>query len=156
MSLFFLRFASIVSISMICIGTQTTNQRRAAISLCKALVDVKTGSHHEAVVSGVFMSGVEDFTLVDSKCLQTETKAWIEFQLKSEKNHKYLNRLTAKTGTAYVEFEGELYGPPEPDPALPESIRNGIKQGWGHLGTYRYQLIVRSIIKVSPAEPTRK
>jgi hypothetical protein len=140
---------------MIFMGTQTPSQKREAISLCKALVDVQTGSRHETVVAGVFVSGVEGFVLVDPKC-QTETETWIEFRLKSEKHHKYLNHLAAKTGKAYVEFEGDFYGTPQPDPALPESIREGIKQGWGHLGAYRYQLIVRSIIKASPAESIRK
>ena len=51
-------------------------------------------------------------------------------------------------------FEGEFYGPPLPDPNLPESIKKSYHGAWGHLGCCRTKLIVHAIheVKAAPAE----
>lgn len=57
-----------------------------------------------------------------------------------------------KSEKAAVIFSGELYGPPEPDPKLPDSIRKNYHPGWGHLGAFPMKLVVFRIELVAPAE----
>jgi len=42
-------------------------------------------------------------------------------------------------------FEGALYGPPLPDPKLPDAIRKVYHPGWGHLGAFQTKLDVHTI-----------
>jgi hypothetical protein len=143
----------IVTIWMLFLGTQDSGSPKEHVTpVCSALVGVKTGSHRKITVSGIYASGVEDFTLYDPQCLKSETPTWVEFRLRSQKHQKDLNQLISQSGKANVEFEGEFYGPPVPDPALPEPIRQGIQFGWGHLGAYRTKLVVYFIKRVSPIQ----
>jgi hypothetical protein len=55
-----------------------------------------------------------------------------------------------------VLVEGEFYGPPLPDPKLPENIRRAYHGRWGHLGCCRTKLVVHAILEVgtAPADVT--
>jgi len=50
-----------------------------------------------------------------------------------------------------VVLSGELYGPPQPDPKLPEAFRSNDNQGWGHLGSFPMKVVVFRIDSVAPA-----
>jgi len=53
------------------------------------------------------------------------------------------------SGKVNVVFEGEFYGPPEPDPKLPESIRKVYHPGGGHLGSFKTKLVVSVIVEAT-------
>jgi len=54
---------------------------------------------------------------------------------------------------AYVVLEGEFYGPPLPDPKLPEPIRKSYHPGWGHLAAFKTKLVVHTIRDVKAVPP---
>jgi hypothetical protein len=87
--------------------------------------------------------------LEDTVC--PDRSIWVELALSSDRNKKKLKNLMDGPGKAYVVFEGELYGPPVPDPKLPEAIRNASHPGWGHMGAFRTRLVVHVIREVSVA-----
>jgi hypothetical protein len=75
---------------------------------------------------------------------------WFELSLKSPRNRTELSKLE-KSGKAVVLLSGELYGPPGPDPKLPDSIHKNYRPGWGHLGAFPMKLVVFRIESVAPA-----
>jgi hypothetical protein len=108
-------------------------------------------------VSGVYEGGLGNSgpalgTLDDSACPKETT--WIEIALQSTENRKELKEILDKSGRAYVVFEGELSGPPVPDPKLPDTIRKNLHPGWGHLGAFKTKLVVHEIREVAVAPPT--
>jgi hypothetical protein len=117
------------------------------------------GEHVSVTVSGVYEGGLGDNgpamgTLGDSAC-PNET-AWIEVDLLPTNNRKKLNKILVKSGRAHVVFEGELYGPPEPDQKLPEALRDNSHPGWGHLGAFKTKLVVHAIREVAVARPEKQ
>ena len=117
------------------------------------------GDQLSVAVSGVYEGGLGDSgpamgTLDDSDC--PKNTAWIEIALQSAYNRKKLSRILEKSGRAYVVFEGELYGPPVPDPKLPEAIRKNYHPGWGHMGAFNTKLVVREIREVAVAPHTKR
>jgi hypothetical protein len=67
-------------------------------------------------------------------------------------NRNKLHNQIEKSGKAAVVLSGQLYGPPKPDPKLPESIRKNDHPGWGHLGSFLMKVVVFRIDSVAPAE----
>lgn len=140
-------------------GTCFGQSKLAHISLCALQGKVAEGDHMSVTVSGVYEGGLGDSgpalgTLEDSACLK-ET-AWIEIALESPKNREKLNKILDKSGRAYVVFEGEFYGPPVPDPKLPEAIRKDYHPGWGHLAAFKTKLVVHAIRDVAVAPPSKQ
>jgi hypothetical protein len=131
---------------------QTEKRSVTALPLCQALEQVSTGTHKEVVVFAIYEAGEESSFLYDPNCHEGERSTWVKFALKSKAHDKELDDLLARSRPrrAYVQVAGELYGPPSPDPKLPEAIRRKYQPGWGHLSAYRYQLVVRAIHSVRP------
>lgn len=130
-------------------GPSTLHANEKVASLC-ALQDKATeGDHITAQVAGVYFSGPDMGPVEDATCPANAT--WVELALQTELNNKKLRRLLERYGRAYVVFEGEFFGPPVPDPKLPDAIRKVYHPGWGHLGAFRTKLVVHSIRSVSRA-----
>ena len=139
-----------IGLLIICLvgGTCFGQSKQAHTSLCSLQGKVAEGDHMSVKVSGVYEGGLGDKGLAmgmleDSAC--PDQSAWIEIVLQSKLNRKKLSRFLDQSDRAYVVFEGELYGPPLPDPKLPEAIRNAYHPGWGHLGAFRTKLVVHAI-----------
>jgi hypothetical protein len=135
-------------------GTCFGQSKLAHTSLCGLQGKVAEGDHVSVTVSGVYEGGLGDSgpamgTLDDSAC--PKETAWIEIALQSTNNRKKLKGILDKSSRAYVVFEGELYGPPVPDPKLPEAIRKNYHPGWGHLGAFNTKLVVHAIREVAVA-----
>jgi hypothetical protein len=128
----------------------------AHVPLCGLEEKVPEGSHVHVRVSGVYEGGLGDTgpamgTLHDSACPKETT--WVEIALQSSTNRKKLNTTLDMSGKAYVVFEGDFYGPPVPDPKLPEGLRKYSHPGWGHLGAFKTKLVVHEIRDVTIAPP---
>jgi hypothetical protein len=118
-------------------------------SLCK-LANVSMGNHQSVRVAAVAEAGTDMGVLSDPGC-PTRQPMWFELALKSPRNRTELSEQLEKSGKAVVLLSGELYGPPEPDPKLPDSIRKNYHPGWGHLGAFPMKLVVFRIESVAPA-----
>ena len=99
-------------------------------------------------VSGLFITGPEGEILQDPSCPNEYT--WVELDLTSEHNKKKLSGIVDSSQSADVVFSGVFYGPPLPDPKLPESLRKVYHPGWGHMGAFRTQLVVSRILAAEP------
>lgn len=124
------------------------------MSLCTLQDQVAPGAHIHVRIAGVYSAGPENSTLRDPTCPFTPYKStWVEFDLKAKKNDKKMRKLLNHSKQVYLDTEGEFYGPPLPDPKLPESAQKAFPQKWGHLGCCRTKLIVHLIRNVKAAEP---
>ena len=133
--------------------SQTVSTDITDISLCLLQESVRQGEHETVRVSGIFGAGLEQGILDDAACPKEST--WVELELRSKRNREKLSRLLDRSRQAYVVFEGEFYGPPLPDPKLPENIRNAHHPNWGHLNCCTTKLVVHAIreVKTAPANP---
>lgn len=118
-------------------------------SLCVLQKKLGSGDHETVRVSGVYGPGLDHTVLEDPACPTEGT--WIELDLRSDHNEEKLRRLVNRSRHAYVVVEGEFYGPPVPDPKLPEAIRRDYQPGWGHLSAFKTKLVVHVIRDVKPA-----
>lgn len=123
-------------------------------SLCVLQKKVAEGQHETVRVSGIYGPGLDRSVLEDADCHGEST--WVELALRSQENKKKLRKLLDSWRRAYVVFEGEFYGPPLPDPKLPEAIRKDYHPGWGHLAAFKTKLVVHAIadVKSAPADPS--
>jgi len=130
-----------------CMGQSTLT----GTSLCMLQRSATEGSHTTVLVSGVFSEGLDLGILEDAACPEETT--WVELTLVNKKNRKKLRRILydSRADGASVVFEGEFYGPPEPDPKLPEAIRKAYHPNWGHSNCCRTKLVVHLIRKVEVA-----
>lgn len=131
-------------ISLLCLGQSGPNAQEPS-SLCSLQANVDEGNHVTVRVSGVFSMGI----LQDSGCPKETT--WVELDLTSRKNWKKLQGILEDSPKreAIVVFDGEFYGPPLPDPKLPENIKKSYHPNWGHLNCCRTKLVVRVIRDVT-------
>ncbi len=138
------------------VATQGFAQARMpALSLCDLQLQVVQGEHRPVQVEGVFLAGLEGQDLVNAGCSGRST--YVEFELKTKQHEKRLWRLVDKTNRkkhwrgdgdpVLVVFEGEFYGPPVPDPKLPERIRKIYHPSWGNADEMT-KLVVYSILSV--------
>jgi|HubBroStandDraft_2_1064218.scaffolds.fasta_scaffold674469_2 hypothetical protein len=118
-----------------------------SLPLCELQEKVAEGDHINVRVSGIYTSGLEMGVLENVAC--PDRSIWVELALSSDRNKKKLKRLMDGPGKAHVVFEGELYGPPVPDPKLPDAIRHAYHPGWGHMGAFKTKLVVHIIWDVS-------
>lgn len=129
---------------------QTTVPQTGPItaSLCVMQKKLADGERETVRVSGVYGPGLDRGVLEDAECSNEST--WVELDLRSQKNRKKLREQLDRSRRAYVVVEGELYGPPLPDPNLPEAIKKDYHPGWGHLAAFRTKLVVHVIRDVKP------
>ena len=59
-----------------------------------------------------------------------------------------LGKLLDRSRRAYVVVEGAFYGPPLPDPKLPETVKKQYHPGWGDLAAFPTKLVVHRIDSV--------
>jgi len=135
-------------------GTCLGQSKQAHATLCDLQGKVTEGEHISVEVSGVYEGGLgatgpAEGLLEESSC--PDQNAWVDMALKTNLNRKKLNGFLDRANRAYVVFEGDLYGPPLPDPKLPENIRKVYHPGWGHLGAFKTKLVVHTIRYVAPA-----
>jgi hypothetical protein len=116
-------------------------------SLCDLQQQVAQGARRSVRVSGTYSSGVDMGVLENSEC--TGQGTWVELALRSNQNKKRLKKIMDTSGKVKVVFEGEFYGPPEPDLKLPESVRKAYNPGWGHLGAFKTKLVVYAIVEAT-------
>jgi hypothetical protein len=123
--------------------------------LCELQVKVAQGEHRTVRVRGVYLAGLEGQYLVDAGCSGRSTD--IEFALKSHRLWKRLVQISNESNDrrhasgdsdpVLVVFEGEFYGPPVPDPKLPEAIRKNYHPGWDNNSSMT-KLVVHAIQSV--------
>ena len=119
-------------------------------SVCN-IPQLAPGTHQSVRVAAVAESGTDMGVLTVVSCPSVQP-IWFELSLKSERNRSNMHGQIEKSGEASVVLSGELYGPPQPDPKLPESIRkNYHPAGWGHLGSFPMKVVVFRIESVAPA-----
>jgi hypothetical protein len=145
------RLALVILLPLSVLALPQTSQE--SMSLCGLQEKVAEGDHINVWVSGVYSGGIGMGILEDAACPDRTT--WVELALRSDGNKKKLKRLLDGPGRADVVFEGEIYGPPVPDPKLPGAIRNVYHPGWGHLGAFKTKLVVHMIREVKVAPPPR-
>ena len=126
-----------------------------ATSLCALQEKVAKGEHQTVRVSGVYGPGLDRTVLEDAGCPSDST--WVELALRSKENKNKLREVLSRSRRAYVELEGEFYGPPLPDPKLPEAIKKDYHPGWGHLAAFKTKLVVHAIrdVEAAPTPTTR-
>ena len=122
--------------------------------LCELQVKVAQGEHRTVRVEGVFLAGLEGQYLVAAGCSGRSTH--IDFALKSHRLWKRLVKMSNKSNErrhvsgysdpVLVVFEGEFYGPPVPDPKLPEGFRKIYHPGWDYNSMTK--LVVHAILSV--------
>lgn len=120
-----------------------------ATSLCVLQREVSEGKHESVRVSGVYGPGLDRTVLEDAECPSEST--WVELALRSQENKDKLRKMLDDSRRAYVVVEGEFYGPPLPDPKLPDAIKKDYHPGWGHLAAFKTKLVVHAIREVKPA-----
>jgi hypothetical protein len=118
-------------------------------SLCVLQKKLAEGEHETVRVSGVYGPGLDRAVLEDTECSKEST--WVELDLRSQENRKKLREELDRSRRAHVVVEGEFYGPPLPDPKLPEAIKKDYHPGWGHLAAFKTKLVVHVICDVKPA-----
>ena len=118
-------------------------------SLCVLQKQVAEGKHEAVRVSGMYGPGLDHTVLEDPSCPAEGT--WVELALRSNQNKERLRKLLDRSHRAYVVVEGEFYGPPLPDPKLPEAIKKDYHPGWGHLAAFKTKFVVHVIRDVKAA-----
>jgi hypothetical protein len=140
-------------------GTQSVAPQAQAVpntsSLCVLQKKVVDGEHETVRVSGLYGPGLDRTVLEDAECPSEST--WVELDLRSQENKEKLRKLLDRSRQAYVVVEGEFFGPPLPDPKLPEAIKKDYHPGWGHLAAFKTKLVVHVIREVKPTStPTTR
>ncbi|MBZ5700770.1 MAG: hypothetical protein LAN84_02865 [Acidobacteriia bacterium] len=145
-------------LTMYLLGAKSTAQPTAtqadlkATSLCVLQKRVAEGKHETVRVSGIYGPSLDHTVLEEPSCPDEGT--WVELELRSNRNKGKLRKMLDHSRRAYVVVEGEFYGPPLPDPKLPEAIRKSYHPGWGHLAAFKTKLVVHAIrdVKAAPTE----
>ena len=132
-------------------ATQTDLQ---TTSLCVLQKQVVEGKHETVRVSGIYGPSLDHTVLEEPSCPDEGT--WVELELRSNENKEKLRKMLDHSRRAYVVVEGEFYGPPLPDPKLPEAIKKDYHPGWGHLAAFKTKLVVHTIraVKAVPTDHT--
>jgi len=150
--------AGILSLLVLACGSMNWNVSFAAsnpprVALCDLQRTTKQGEHRLVQVKGIYTQGLEGSVLTDSACPSEST--WVEFALQTAADKDRLQSRLDANGEVFVAFEGLFYGPGVPDPNLPEAIRKHYQPGYGHLGTFKTELIVFAIRSIKPALDNR-
>jgi hypothetical protein len=145
----------LLSMSFFAGGCFGQSKQPESASLCSLQQKATEGSHETVQVSGIYGPGLDQTVLEDAACPKEST--WVELDLRSDQNKEKLRKMLDRSRRAYVVVEGEFYGPPVPDPKLPEAIRKSYHPGWGHLAAFKTKLVVRAIreVKTAPTDHTQ-
>jgi hypothetical protein len=145
----------LLSMSFFAGGCFGQSKQPESASLCSLQQKATEGSHETVQVSGIYGPGLDQTVLEDAACPKEST--WVELDLRSDQNKEKLRKMLDHSRRAYVVVEGEFYGPPVPDPKLPEAIRKSYHPGWGHLAAFKTKLVVRAIreVKTAPTDHTQ-
>jgi hypothetical protein len=138
---------AMVVLAFLCSALCRAQQPSGVSSICKLLDSVAPGTHISVRVSGVYGPSLDHTVLVDAECPSVST--WVELALRSQENKGKLRKLLDHSRQAHVVIEGEFYGPPLPDPKLPEAIKNQYHPGWGHLAAFPTKIVVYRLDSVS-------
>jgi hypothetical protein len=145
---------TVTAISIWFAASTCSAQTVKGTSLCDLQEKVAPGEHVHVRIAGVYSGGPENSTLGDPACPAAPYRnTWVEFDLQTKRNDKKMRQLLGHSQQVYLESEGEFYGPPRPDPKLPEAFQKGFPPHWGHLGCCRTKLVVHAIMEVR-AVPT--
>jgi len=145
---------TMAALSICFVASTCRAQTVKGMSLCDLQERVAQGDHVHVRIAGVYSAGPENSTLGDPACpVAPYRNTWVEFDLQTKRNDKKLRELLEHSQQVYLESEGEFYGPPLPDPKLPQAMQKGFPPHWGHLGCCRTKLVVHTIIQVR-AVPT--
>src|ERR1700719_681914 len=142
-------------LAMCSLGAKSPSQSAAtqpdlnARSLCVLQKQVAEGKHEIVRVSGIYGPSLDHTVLEEPSCPDEGT--WVELELLSNQNKGKVRKMLDHSRRAYVVVEGEFYGPPLPDPKLPEAIKKDYHPGWGHLAAFKTKLVVHVIRDVKPA-----
>lgn len=128
--------------------SQSAAKKPQLMSLCILQEKMTEGSHESVRVSGVFSEGLDVGVLKDTTCPMETT--WVELDLLSTRNKDKPKQILDHSRQALVAVEGEFYGPPMPDPNLPEAIRKAYHPGWGRLAAFKTKLVVHALLDVKP------
>jgi hypothetical protein len=134
-------------------ATLSSDAQSKLHSLC-SLPQLAPGAHRSIRIAAIAESGTDTGVLTDASCPSVQP-TWFELSLKSERNRNRLHNEIEKNGKAAVVVSGELYGPPQPNPKLPESLRSSDNQGWGHLGSFPMKVVVSRIESVAVTRKPR-
>ena len=148
------RIVGLLAMAGMCLGQSAPEAPQKMASLCSLQQKIGAGDHKSVRVSGIYSAGPDRGVLEDAACPKEGT--WVELDLKSEQNKQKLSEVFDHSSRAYVVFEGEFYGPPLPDPKLPEAIRKSYHPGWGRLAAFKTKLVVHAIREVKAAPPERQ
>ena len=141
-------FSSSISLVSILVGLGFGQATPNEVSLCLLQQSIRQGEHQPVLTSGKVDQGeLNGGVLFDHAC---QEMTWLESSLRPQKNTKKLAKIIDRHLQAHVVIEGEFYGPPDPDPKLPEKFRENYHPNWGHLGCCRTQLVVHRLIDVRP------
>ena len=138
---------AILVIILLGCATLSSDARSKPQSLC-SLPQLAPGAHQSVRIAAIAESGTDMGVLTDSSCPSVQP-TWFELSLRSERNRNKLHNEIERSGKAAVVLTGELFGPQQPDPKLPESIRKNYHPGWGHLGAFPQKIVVNRIESVS-------
>lgn len=129
-------------------SAQVAPQQKHAVtaSLCVLQKRVGEGKHETVRVSGLYGPGLDRAVLEDPSCPVENT--WVELDLTSDHNKQELQKQLNDSQRAFVVVEGEFYGPPLPDPKVPQTIRQSYHPGWGHLAAFRTKIVIHAIREV--------
>jgi hypothetical protein len=141
-------FSVLLVLAGACLGQSAPVEPRDN-SLCLLQKSIRRGEHETVRVSGIFSEGLDLGIMDDAACPDEST--WVELSLKSDRNKEKLRRRLGRSRRAYVLFEGEFYGPPPPDPKLPEKFRENYRPNWGYANCCRTKLVVHAIHRVDAA-----
>jgi hypothetical protein len=129
-------------------------------SLCDLQMQLKEGEHRVVRVEGVYLAGIKTDYLVAPECSIRST--YIQFDLRDRKNWKRLQDLISRSDTfkgiigdgdpVSVVFEGEFYGPPMPDPKLPEAFRKAYQPSWDHNAMTKLVVCKINSVKLLPPD----
>lgn len=139
----------LLSVSFFAGGCFGQSKKPESASLCTLQQEVGQGEHQSVRVSGIYGPGLDDTVLEEPSCPREGT--WVELDLKSDQNKEKLRNMLQHSRRAYVVLDGDFYGPPVPDPKLPEAIRKSYHPGWGHLAAFKSKLVVHMIREVKAA-----
>src|ERR1043165_1421941 len=109
-----------------CAATLFSDAQSKPQSLCN-LPQLAPGAHRSVRIEAIAESGTDMGVLTEASCPSAQP-TWFELSLKSSHNRKKLHDQIQKSGKAVVVLSGELYGPPQADPKLPEPLRSNVHQ----------------------------